>query len=185
MKVRYCLIIIAVFLSCIRCGAPSEPKEYIHARAGFKITAPAGWKKISEDFEMFEFRSGDYKLIEVGGFDLGIPPDDFYNLTDDEFFELLRESTREGLDGYCIEATIRDYTISDARETVWGDRIAYRVQAKGYSTEAMASMVVDIIAIVYEEKSRMYMFASQIDEKAYQETKKYLELMIASFQIIE
>ncbi|UCG90845.1 MAG: hypothetical protein JSV97_07075 [candidate division WOR-3 bacterium] len=186
MKAHYCIFVItAFFLSCVHCGAPSEPKEYIHTRAGFKITAPAGWKKKSEDFEMFEFRSGDYKLVEVGGFALGIPPDDFYRLTDDDFFALLRESTREGLDSYCTEATIRDYTISDSRETVWGDRIAYRAQAKGYSNETMASMVVDIIAIVYEEKSRVYMFASQIDEKAYAQTKKYLELMIASFQIIE
>lgn len=185
MKIKYYMLISIAALWFIDCGGPSEPKEYIHTQAGFKITTPAGWKKTSEDHEIYEFRSGDYKLVEVGGFDLPVPPEDLFSLPTDEFVSLLRESTLDGLDGYCLDARIRDYWVGDERETVWGDRIAYRVQAKGYSTEALTSMVIDIIAIVHEEKSRIYMFASQIKESIYPQTKKVLELMIASFQLTE
>jgi hypothetical protein len=185
MKKRYyVLIIVVLMLFFIRCGE-SEPKEYVHAAAGFKITAPGGWSKMSEDNEMYEFRSGSRKLIEVGGFDLGIAPSDLYALTYAEYNTLLKESVLEGLDGYCEEAMIANYEATDLYGLEWGGESAFRVQATGYSKHAEADMVVDILAMVHRETSRMYMFAAQIEEDMYQTTKQDIELMIASFQLLE
>ncbi|KPJ72142.1 hypothetical protein AMJ52_07280 [candidate division TA06 bacterium DG_78] len=185
MKKRYYAIIVVVLLMFfIRCGE-SEPKEYMHSRAGFKITAPGGWSKMSEDNEMYEFRSGSRKLIEVGGFDLGIPPTDLYALTYAEFNTMLKESVLEGLDGYCEEAMIANYKTTDLYGLEWGGESAFRVQATGYSKNAEADMVVDILAIVHKETSRMYMFAAQIEEGMYDDAKQDIELMIASFQLLE
>lgn len=186
MKTRFSiLIIIPVLLFFINCGGESVPKEYQHTRAGFIITAPAGWSKASEDNEMYEFRSGNYKLIEVGGFDLGVPSEDLYSISLGEFVSLLRESALDGLDGYCDEARIRNYMINEAGETRWGGETAYRLQASGYSDEASVSMILDMIVIVEKETSRMYMFASQIEENVYPKVEKDLELMIASFQVMQ
>jgi hypothetical protein len=185
MKKRYYVLIVFVLLAFfIRCGE-SEPKEYVHSRAGFKITAPGGWSKISEDSDMFEFRSGARRLIEVGGFDLGIAPSDLYALTYVEFNELLKESVLEGLDGYCEEAMIANYETTDLYGTDWGGESAFRVQATGYSEHAEADMIIDLLAMVHRESSRMYMFAAQIEEEMYQNTKQDIELMIASFQLLE
>lgn len=186
MRLKYQLVASILVVFCVlKCGAPSEPKEYIHTQADFKITAPAGWRKTFEDHEMFEFRSGDYKLVEVGGFDIGVPSHELYDISNEEFLELLIASTMEGLDGYCIEAQMRDYTIEDEGRTVWGDRLAYHVTARGYSRMAEMDMKVDLVAIVYEEKSRMYFFASQIAENEYADAFFDIASMIASFQIIE
>lgn len=186
MELKYKVVIIALaLLLSINCGGDSEPKEYIHTQAGFKITAPAGWRKVSEDREMYEFRSGDLKLVEVGSFYLEIPPEDLYSLSNEDFGNMLMESTLEGLDGYCIEARIKDYKIEEQSDTRWGGALAYRVRASGYSTEALDHMVVDIIAMVHEEESRMYMFASQIVENDYAKTKVDIESMIASFKLIQ
>ncbi len=185
MAAKYKVVAILALLLSIKCGSDSEPKEYIHTQAGFKITAPAGWRKVSEDREMYEFRSGDLKLVEVGSFYLEIPPEDLYSLSNEDFRNMLMESTLEGLDGYCIEARIKDYKIEDQSKTEWGGEYAYRVRACGYSSEALEQMVVDIIAMVHEEKSRMYMFASQIVESDYTKTKADIEAMIASFKPIQ
>lgn len=185
MKVKFNLLIIMAFLIFIGCGGGSEPKEYVHTRAGFKITAPAGWDKTNEDIEMYEFRSGDLKLVEVGGFDLPADTEDILSLSDEEFMVLLKQSTMDGLDGYCSEAKINGYQINEENEAEWGGEVAYRVQASGYSSEALATMIVDMIASVRKEKGRMYMFASQIEQSIYPKVKKDLELMIASFQILE
>jgi len=179
------VIITLVLLLSISCGGDSEPKEYIHTQAGFKITAPAGWQKVSEDHEMYEFRSGDLKLIEVGSFYLEIPSEDLYNLSNENIHYMLMKSTLEGLDGYCLEARIKDYKIEDQSETEWGGEYAYRVRARGYSADALDQMVVDIISMVHKEESRMYMFASQIVESEYRKTKPDIETMITSFTIIQ
>jgi hypothetical protein len=185
MKKRYYMLFVVVLLIFfIRCGE-SEPKEYVHTAAGFKITAPGGWSKISEDNEMYEFRSGVRKLIEVGGFDLGIAPSDLYALTYAEFNTMLKELVLEGLDGYCEEAMIADYKATDLYGLEWGGESAFRVQATGYSKHTEADMVVDILAMIHRETSRMYMFAVQIEEGMYQNTKQDIELMIASFRLLE
>jgi hypothetical protein len=185
MKIKYCVpIIILAFLFLISCGGVSQPKEYTHIRAGFKITAPTGWNKILEDNEMYEFRSGDLKLVEVGGFDLGVGPDDIYSLSSSEFMDLLGESTLDGLDGYCEEAKITNYMIKEQEESMWSGEPAFHVQASGYSSEALASMTVDIFTIVDKDSGRMYMFASQIEEGSYLKAKKDLDLMITSFKLI-
>lgn len=186
MRLKYHYTIIVLIIVCaIKCGGHSEPKEYMHTQAEFKITVPVGWKKTFEDHEMFEFRSGDYKLVEVGGFDLEVPPHELYNISNEEFSELLMASTLEGLDGYRIDAQITDYMIEDEGETVWGDRLAYHVTASGYSRSAETEMKIDLIAMVYEEKSRMYMLASQIAESEYPDTYFDIASMIASFQLIK
>jgi len=185
MRIKYTVVVTLVLLLSINCGGDSVPKEYIHTQAGLKITAPAGWRKVSEDHEMYEFRSGDLKLVEVGSFYLEIPSEDLHNLSNEDFHYMLMESTLEGLDGYCIEARIKDYKIEDQGETEWGGEYAYRVRASGYSAEALDQMVVDIIATVHKEESRMYMFASQIVESDYAKTKADIESMITSFKIIQ
>jgi hypothetical protein len=185
MKKRYyVLIVVVLMVFFIRCGE-SEPKEYVHTAAGFKITAPGGWSKISEDNEMYEFRSGNRKLIEVGGFDLGIAPTDLYALTYAEFNTMIKEAVLEGLDGYCEEAMIANYEAKDLYGLEWGGESAFRVQATGYSKHAEVDMVVDILAMVHKESSCMYMFAAQIEEGTYPDTKQDIELMITSFQLLE
>lgn len=183
-KKYYVLIVVVLMVFFIRCGE-SEPKEYTHTSAGFKITAPGGWSKISEDNEMYEFRAGSRRLIEVGGFDLGIPPEDLYALTYAEFNTMLKESVLEGLDGYCEEAMIADYEAKDLYGLEWGGESAFRVQATGYSKNAEVDMVVDILAMVHKETSRMYMFAAQIEEGMYDDAKQDIELTIASFRLLE
>ena len=186
MRLKYQFVICVLVLMCASmCSAPSEPKEYIHTQADFKITAPVGWRKTFEDHEMFEFRSGDYKLVEVGGFDIGVPSHELYDISNEEFLELLIASTLEGLNEYCIDAQMRDYMIEDEGKTVWGDRLAYHVTARGYSRIAEMDVKVDLVAIVYEEKSRMYFFASQIAENEYADAFFDIASMIASFQLIE
>lgn len=95
------------------------------------------------------------------------------------------KSTLEGLDGYCLEARIKDYKIENKSTTEWGGEYAYRVRARGYSAETLDQMVVDIIAMVHKEESRMYMSASQIVESDYKKTKPDIETMITSFKIIQ
>lgn len=185
MKIKYCIFSVFMLLLLMNCGGDSEPKEYIHTQAGFSIRAPAGWKKTLEDHEMYEFRSGNLKLIEVGGFDLDIPAEDLHSISDDDFWYMLKESTLDGLDGYCIEATIKGYKIEEQGETEWGGGYAYRVRASGYSSDALSQMVVDIIATIYEKENRMYMFASQVAKSDYEKTKPDLESMIKSFKLLQ
>ncbi len=183
MKTNYGLFLVFILSLIINCGGDSEPKVYKHTRAGFSIKAPAGWRMVFEDHEMYEFRSGNLILIEVGGFDLEIPAEDLYNISNEDFGYMLMESTLDGLEGYCIEARIKDYKIEEQGETEWGGGYAYRVRASGYSSDALAQMVVDIIATIYEKENRMYMFASQIARSDYAEIKPELESMIESFKL--
>jgi hypothetical protein len=178
---------IAVFVLGVlflHCGGPSQAMEYTHLRAGFKITIPAGWAKISEDSEMFEFRSGDFKLIEVGGFDLELTRDELAGITDAEVAEWIEESTHEGLEGYCDEARIVGYTIQKEGPITWGGLPAYSVQIQGYSEEADKTMIVDLIAAMSTETGFMYMFASQVAESMYLDVKTGLDTAIKSFQIV-
>jgi hypothetical protein len=187
MRTKYYTIILASVFLLLSCGEeakPQEPKEYIHRQAGFKIMAPAGWEKTDVDSEHFEFRSGSFKLIEVGGFSLELDPNAFQDFTNEEFMDLLRESTMEGFWGYCEDARIRNYEIIEKKDTGWDNLPAYRVTASGYSDIAQTDMVVDIIAIVYDSKSMIYMFASQIDKTEYQKTKPHLESTITSFKLL-
>jgi hypothetical protein len=176
------LVLVMVYLHC---GGPSEATEYIHQGARFKITIPAGWVKISEDNEMYEFRSGDYKLIEVGGFDLELTRDELTGITDAEVADWIEESTLEGLEGYCDEARIVGYTIQKEGPMTWGGLPAYGVQISGYSEEAEQTMIVDLIAAMSTETGYMYMFASQIAENMYQDTQTGLDVAIKSFQLVQ
>jgi hypothetical protein len=177
----FSILMLFIFTGC---GDHRRSKEYSHAQAGFKITIPGGWNKTGGDSEMYEFRSGNLKLIEVGGFDLPVGVEVLYGLPSDEFLNTLKQATLDGLDGYCEEARITGYRINEQYETMWGGEPAYRVQASGYSNEALASMVVDIVALVYREKARMYMFISQIEEASYSRTKYEIEGIITSFQLL-
>ena len=185
---KYVTMMIAMLITSVlflHCGGPSEATEYTHGRAGFKITIPAGWAKISEDNEMFEFRSGDYKLIEVGGFDLELTRDELTGITDVEVAEWIEESTHEGLAGYCDEARIVGYTIQEEGPMTWGGLPAYSVRIRGYSEEADKTMIVDLIAAMSIETGFMYMFASQIAEDMYQDIKNGLYASIKSFQLVQ
>ncbi len=184
---KYTKLMIAVLITVVlflHCGGPSEAMEYTHGSARFKITIPAGWEKISEDNEMFEFRSGDSKLIEVGGFDLELTRDELTGITDAEVAEWIEESTHEGLEGYCDEARIVGYTIQKEGPMTWGGLPAYSVQIRGYSEEADKTMIVDLIAAMSIETGYMYMFASQIAESMYQDIKSGLDAAVASFQLV-
>ena len=187
-RMRYSyLFIIPIVLGMVffHCGEPSQATEYTHTGVGFKITIPAGWSKISEDYEMYEFRSGDLKLIEVGGFDLELAEGELNGITDTEIAEWLTESTLEGLEGYCDEARIVGYTIQQEGPLTWGGLPAYSVQIRGYSEEADETMVVDLIAAMSTQTGFMYMFASQIAEDMYQETKAALDATIKSFALVQ
>lgn len=187
MRKRYnLLLLIIALLICLRCEPPSEPTEYTHTQAGFKVVCPAGWSKIDEDKEMYEFRSGSVKLIEVGGFDLEMP-EDTLNAIFAEGVNVLEELTLDGLEGYNEEAKLVSIRIDDQYQTTWGGESAYRVRETGYSEEAEVSMVVDLVACLFTKNGRvyMYMFASQIAESEYQKIKSELETTIASFQILK
>ncbi len=187
MRKRYIISIIATaafFIIACGGGAPSEPVVYTHQIAGFKITAPAGWKKMSEDSEMYEFRMGNFKLIEVGGFDLELTADELAEITIAEIAEMVAEATLSGLEGYCEEATIEEWSLDSEGETTWGGVPGYRVKATGHSEEAGKKMVVDLIGIFSIKNGYMYMFASQIETGAYNKTKPELEACISSFALI-
>lgn len=186
MKYKQLLFIPCILVLILsHCGGPSEATEYAHRGAGFKITIPAGWVKISEDNEMFEFRSGDYKLIEVGGFDLGLTRDELTGITDAEVAEWIEESTLEGLEGYCDEARIVGYTIQKEGPMTWGGLPAYGVQIRGYSEEADETMIVDLFAAMSVNTGYMYMFASQIADHMYQDVKTGLDASIKSFELVQ
>lgn len=183
-KTQLLLLITAVIFVAVRCGeGPSEPVVHTHTQAGFKITAPAGWSLMSQDEEMFEFRHGDVQLIEVGGFDLEMGPEDFEDVSMDEFMNTLRDGTRDGLDGYCEEAEIVDWRVKEQKETTWGGEPAYHIRAEGYSEAAETDMVVDLVSCMHKQSGFMYMFASQIAAGDYEKVKTDLKATISSFTI--
>jgi hypothetical protein len=179
-------IVVLTALIIVACsgGAPSEPVVYTHQKAGFKITAPAGWKKMSEDSEMYEFRMGNFKLIEVGGFDLEFTAEELADITITDIADIVKEATMGGLEGYCEEATIDNWNLDNEAETTWGGVPGYRVKARGYSEEADKDMIVDLIGIFNVKNGYMYMFASQIETGVYDKTKPELEACIASFAFL-
>jgi hypothetical protein len=174
--------IIIVFILMMGCEESSEPKVYNHADAYFSVTCPAGWSLISEDSEMYEFRRGDVKLIEVGGFDFG-DIEDFLDMPDAEFKEFMRTASLDGLEGYCEEAEIRDWTIMEQYHTTWGGIKAYRVRAQGFSEAADVDMVLDLLAALNLKNGMLYMFASQIAKSQYDNTKADVETVINSFKV--
>jgi hypothetical protein len=187
MNKNYCTFMFLTAVFALTACAPSEPVTYNHEKAGFRITVPAGWAKMSEDDEMYEFRSGDYKLIEVVGFDLELTEEDIQDLTDSEYQDMVRKAAIDGLEGYCEEAEITDYRIQQQYETTWGGHDAYRMKASGYSEAAEKSMVVDLLASFVMKKNHLfaYLLASQIAQDEYDATKSSLEACFASFRLIE
>ena len=185
MKPIIVIIFAASLLMLAGCdSAPSVPKEYIHTRAGFKITAPAHWKLISEDHETFEFRRGDCKLIEVGSFDLDITRADIEALTPDEFAAAIEEITLNAVKGYCEGAQITGYRVAERMPYKWENMPGFRMKIIGYSDAADENMVTDAIIGLNKEQLRIYGFFSQIIEADYDETADDLEMSIASFQLL-
>lgn len=182
-KMQLLLLITAVVFVGLQCGGPSEPTEHNHMQAGFKITLPAGWSLMSQDEEMCEFRHGDVQLIEIGGFDLEMGPEDFEDVPVEEFMNTLREGTLDGLDGYCEEAEIVNWEIREQKATTWGGEPAFHINAKGYSEAAETEMVVDLLSCLHKQSGFMYMFASQIAADDYEKVKADVEATIASFKI--
>ena len=176
-----CMIVVIILF--IGCGGPSEPKVYTHEQAMFSVTCPAGWSLISQDAEMYEFRKGDVKLIEVGGFDFGMTEEDFADMSDADFKDFMREASLGGLEGYCEEAEIRDWTIDEQYHATWGGLQSYRIHAKGFSDAADVNMVIDLIAAVNMDSGLLYMFASQIAHDQYSSTKTDVEAVIQSFRV--
>jgi len=177
----YTCITIAVILM-IGCAGSSEPKVYNHTEAYFAVTCPAGWSLISQDSEMYEFRRGDVKLIEVGGFEFG-DIEEFLDMPDAEFKEFMRTASLDGLEGYCEEAEIMDYEIMEQYHTTWGGLGAYRIRAQGFSEAADVDMVLDLLAALNLKSGMLYMFASQIAKSQYDNTKADVETVINSFKV--
>ena len=130
---------------------------------------------MSEDSEMCEYRMGNFKLIEVGGFDLEFTPEELADITVTDIADIVKEATLGGLEGYCEEATIKGWSMDYEGETTWGGIPGYRVKTKGYSDEAGKNMVVDLIGIFNIRNGYMYMFASQIETGVYDKTKPELK----------
>jgi hypothetical protein len=168
------------FLQC----APSEPKEYVHGQAGFKITLPGGWSKTSEDNELFEFRAGNTRLIEVASFDFEVSREEMASLTEQDITDFLTDFSGDGITEYCAEANIRDHSTIEKSMTTWDGNPAYRLKARGYSGEIDASVIVDIIIMIDKSKARGYLFAAQIAESEYEKIKADIESAIASFRSI-
>lgn len=179
-KFAYACMIIVIMLM-IGCAGSSEPKVYSHEQAYFSVTCPSGWSLISQDSEMYEFRRGDVKLVEVGGFEFG-DVDDFIEMPESEFKEFMRTASLDGLEGYCEEAEITGWTIIEQFHTTWGGLKAYRVRAQGYSEPAEVDMMLDLLAALNLDNGMLYMFASQIEKGQYDNTKADVEMMIQSFR---
>jgi hypothetical protein len=183
-KLLVMAIIPVMIMPLVRCGPPPAAKEYTHTTSGFKFTAAAGWNLVDQDSERYEFRLGNYKLVEVAGFDLELKPSDLAELDDELTGALLKESTMGGLEGYCEEARIKNYNITEEGPTTWGGLPGYQIKARGYSEEVTDNVAVDIIVAVVKSKARMYMLASQILESDYTKTEPDLLQMISSFQLL-
>jgi hypothetical protein len=182
MKAILGLFMTIIIVSIIGCAGSSEPTTYTHENARFTVTCPAGWSYISQDPEMFEFRKGDVKLIEIGGFEFG-EADFLLEMSDAEFAGFMRDASLDGLEGYCDEAAISDWTIDEQYHTTWGSLEAYRIRAHGYSDAAEVDMILDLIAAINFENGMLYMFASQIAKDQYEKTEAEIEAMIKSFRV--
>ena len=180
-RIIYTCVIIA-FILMMGCEESSEPKVYNHTDAYFSVTCPGGWSLISEDSEMYEFRKGDVKLIEVGGFDFG-GVEEFIDMPDEQFKEFMRSASLDGLEGYCEEAEIRDWTIMEQYHTTWGGMAAYRIRAQGFSDAADVDMVLDLLAALNLKNGMLYMLASQIAKSQYEGTKADVETVVNSFKV--
>jgi len=183
------IIAVIATLTIISCGgsgggASSVPTEYLHDAAGFKITAPAGWEMMDKSVETYEFRQGDYMLIEVGGFDLG--KDLYETLNDPEFdYPLFLEDASLGfLKDYCKEAAITGYRVTLRNETSWGGMPAFRLKAEGFSAPINKTVTIDVLLAVNKSSCVAYVFASQIAKSKYDEASGEIETSIASFQVI-
>jgi len=175
-------VMFAILL--VGCSGNSEPSEHVHNSARFKITIPAGWKLISEDDEMFEFRKGDTRLIEVGRFELDFTPDEMADMEDDEITEMLEQSSDGGFKSYCIDARISDYRIEQQNSRVWGGLPAYYIKARGFSNEIDESVVIDLLIAIHRDRCAMYLFASQVTRSNYEKTEQHIKSSIESFQVI-
>jgi hypothetical protein len=183
MRKIFNALMIAVILIIVGCAESPEPKVYTHEQAQFSVTCPAGWRLISQDEEMYEFRKGDVRLIEVGGFDFGMTAADFEDMTDADLKDFMQEASLGGFEGYCEEAQITNWAIDEQYHTAWGGTNAYRIRAKGFSNTAEVDMIVDLIAAVSVDKGMLYMFASQVAQEQYSSTQAEVEATIKSFQI--
>ncbi|MBN2621414.1 hypothetical protein JXB22_10040 [candidate division WOR-3 bacterium] len=183
MKSTIFACIVTFIILIVGCAGPSEPKVYTHEQAHFSVTCPAGWSLISQDGEMFEFRSGDVKLIEVGGFDFGLTSADFEEMSDSEFKDWMKDASLGGLEGYCSEAEIQEWTIDEQYHATWGGLEAYRVRAQGFSNAADVDMVVDLVAAINLDNGMLYMFASQIAKSQYEGAKKDMDAALTSFRV--
>jgi len=186
MKRALSVCLLIAVLCLIGCAGSSEPKVYSHSQARFSITCPAGWSLTSQDNEMYEFRRGDVKLIEVGGFIFSTDPEEIEymnSLSESELKEFLRSASLDGLEGYCEEAEIMNWTISDQFHMSWDGRPGYRIRANGYSDPAGVDMTLDLIAAIDMQSGMLYMLASQISKSQYEATKVDLEAAIQSFRV--
>jgi hypothetical protein len=174
---------ITFIILIVGCAGPSAPKVYTHEQAGFSVTCPAGWSLMSQDAEMFEFRSGDVKLIEIGGFNFGVSTAELEEMSDADFKDFMKDASLGGLEGYCSEAEIQDWMIDEQYHTTWGGLEAYRVRARGFSNAADVDMVVDLVAAYNFDNGMLYMFASQIAKNQYEGTKKDMEAALTSFRV--
>lgn len=183
MKTTIYACTIAVIILIIGCAGSPEAKVYTHTQAYFSVTCPAGWSLVSQDAEMYEFRNGDVKLIEVGGFDFGMTAADFEDMSEAGFKDFMKDASLGGLEGYCEEAEIQDWTIDEQYHTTWGGLDAYRIRAKGFSNAAEVDMVVDLVATLNFENGMLYMFASQIAKNQYEGARTDVEATLASFRV--
>lgn len=184
MKKSIILLIGVLVLFSLTCKSKLQFKEYSHNKAGFKIALPTDWKKTKEDANGYEFRKGLYKMVEVVSRNLGIPSQRLKSLSSEEFSGMLKASTLPMVKGYWFIKGVKDYQVIEQKSTTWGGRAAYYIKTKGYSKEVEKKIVVDLITTIDKEKSRLYLFLSQVIEPDYLQVKPVLDSMIASFQII-
>ena len=122
MKTR-CIVLIAALalLAFINCsgGGSSEAKEYTHNTAGFKITAPANWEMIEQTSEAFEFRRGNFMLIEVAGSIFEEEVDYIMHNPDFEPSLLLEDAALLFLKEYCKEAGMTGYKFYELKFTIF------------------------------------------------------------------
>lgn len=184
MKVKYYVFVILTII-LIKCKSKGTFKQYIHRKAGFKITVPIDWNKTREDSISCEFRDGLYKMVEVAIRNLNISPERLKSFSEDEFLRALKTFAFSIIEGYWFTVDVRNYEIVKQRKTVLGGITAYYVKTKGYHRGVREKVIIDLVTTVDKEKAKLYLFLSQVIESEYPQTKTIIDSMIKSFQILK
>jgi hypothetical protein len=165
------------------CPVQAKLKQYLHEQAGFKVSIPADWIKVSEDPTGYVFHGSSRQVVVVGMVELDITSEGLVNLTSEQFSELLETSTEQVLQSYCRDTKIANDSTYEQGATTWANLPGYYFKTIGYDDSTSINVAVDIVAAI-DEKGSLYMILVQVPVAEYPAIKATLDTMIASFRLI-